>query len=401
MKPLQYFFIRCFNYSLAFAQFFLYWPEPKVLTKYDDLINVLNKKKIRKILLVSDNNISKFGLLANCESALKKANIEYIKYLDITPNPTFKNVYDGKKIYLENGCNGIIAIGGGSVMDCAKTIGVLVKNNGSIEKFKGLFKVRHSLPLMVAFPTTSGTGSETTIAAVIRNEKTGAKFPIESMKLVPKYAFLDKELLKDLPPLVFATTGMDALTHAIEAYLNIDTTIKTRKYSFEAIKLIKENLLDGYKDKNNLTAKGNMLKASFLAGKAFTRSMVGNVHAIAHALGGIYNLPHGYLNAIVLPKILNIYKNKGKGIKKMSNLAIHIGIGKRKNSNLTNATTFINWIEKLNETFNLPTYIKEIKKEDLYNLAYASYKEAVPLYPCPVLFNEQDFKEIYESLMKK
>jgi len=129
--------------------------------------------------------------------------------------------------------------------------------------------------------------------------------------------------------------------------------------------------------------------------------MVGNVHAIAHALGGIYNLPHGYLNAIVLPKILNIYKNKGKGIKKMSNLAIHIGIGKRKNSNLTNATTFINWIEKLNETFNLPTYIKEIKKEDLYNLAYASYKEAVPLYPCPVLFNEQDFKEIYESLMKK
>ncbi len=286
-------------------------------------------------------------------------------------------------------------------MDCAKTIGVLVKNNGSIEKFKGLFKVRHSLPLMVAFPTTSGTGSETTIAAVIRNEKTGAKFPIESMKLVPKYAFLDKELLKDLPPLVFATTGMDALTHAIEAYLNIDTTIKTRKYSFEAIKLIKENLLDGYKDKNNLTAKGNMLKASFLAGKAFTRSMVGNVHAIAHALGGIYNLPHGYLNAIVLPKILNIYKNKGKGIKKMSNLAIHIGIGKRKNSNLTNATTFINWIEKLNETFNLPTYIKEIKKEDLYNLAYASYKEAVPLYPCPVLFNEQDFKEIYESLMKK
>lgn len=401
MKFLQKFAVRSFNYLLAFAQFFLYWPEPKVLTKYEELINVLRKNKINKILLVSDPNVAKFGLLNSCKVALKEANIGFVEFLDVTPNPTFSNVYNGKKVYLDNSCQALIAIGGGSVMDCAKVIGVLVKNKGEIEKFKGLFKVPHKIPLMIAFPTTSGTGSETTVAAVVRNEKNGAKFPIESMKLVPKYAFLDKELLRNLPPLVFATTGMDALTHAIEAYLNIDTTTKTRRYALQACKIVKESLLLGYKDKNDLVAKSEMLHASFLAGKAFTRSMVGNVHAIAHALGGKYNLPHGYLNAVILPKILDIYKYKGKGIKKMAKIAIYIGVGKTSSSDITNSNALIKWIEDLNKQFELPTYIKEIKKEDVYNLAYASYKEAVPLYPCPVLFSEQEFKEIYISLMQK
>ena len=401
MKIVQKIAVRISNYLLSFVEYFLYWPEPKIITKYDEMIDVLEKHHINKVLLVSDPNISKFGLTKSCKEALKTAKIDYIEFTNIASNPTFDNVYEGKELYLSNCCNGLIAIGGGSVMDCCKTIGILVKNNGNIEKFKGLFKVGHRMPLMIAFPTTAGTGSETTIAAVIRNEKTGAKFPIESMKLVPKYAFLDKEMLLNLPPLTFATTGMDALTHAIEAYLNIDTTSKTRKYSLEACKLIKDNLVQGFKDKNDLTAKGEMLKASFLAGKAFTRSMVGNVHAIAHALGGKYNLPHGYLNAIILPRILDIYKNRNKGLKKMSKIAVHIGIGKPSNSDIINTNLLIKWIDELNAKFGLPTFIKEIKREDLYNLAHASYKEAVPLYPCPVLFDEQDFKEIYLSLMEK
>ncbi len=401
MKLFQKIGVRITNYFLAFVELFLYWPEPKAINKYEDMISVLKKKKIDNVLLVSGPNITKHGLTKACKESLISANIKFTEFLNVTNNPTFQNVYDGKDAYIKNNCKGLIAIGGGSVMDCCKAIGVLVKNKGNIEKFKGLFKVRHKIPLMIAFPTTSGSGSETTVAAVLRNEKNGEKFPIESMKLVPKYAFLDKDMLRDLPPSTFATTGMDALTHAIEAYLNIDTTQKTRKYSLEACKLIKENLLVGFKDKNDLTAKGEMLRASFLAGKAFTRSMVGNVHAIAHALGGKYDLPHGYLNAIVLPRILEVYKNHNRGIKKMSKISIYIGIGKPSNSRLTNTNLLIKWIYDINAQFGLPTYVKEIKKEDIYNLAHASYKEAIPLYSCPVLLNEQDFKEIFESLMKK
>ena len=399
MKPIQKFFVRISNYALAGFEYLIRWPEPTVLTKYDDLINVLHRNNIKNLLLVSDKNVYKFGLTKYVEDALKNGGINYTLYLDVTPNPTFENVYTGKDLYTKNNCQALIAIGGGSVMDCAKTIGVLVNNKGNIEKFKGMFKFHHNIPLMIAFPTTSGTGSETTVAAVVRNDKTGEKFPIESMRLVPKYAFLDKNLLRDLPPSVFATTGMDALTHSIEAYLNIDRTKKTKKYALEASKLIKENLVQGYKDKNDLKAKENMLHASFLAGKAFTRSMVGNVHAIAHALGGKYNLPHGYLNAIILPHILELYKNKAS--KRLSELAIYIGIGKPSESEITNANTLIKWINDLNATFGLPTQIKEIKIEDIYDLARASYKEAVPLYPCPVLFDEKDFVEIYKSLSVK
>ncbi len=401
MKQIQKIAVRISNYLLAFIEYLVYWPEPKVITKYDEMIDILRKHKVTNVFLCSGPNITKHGLTKTCKDALAKANIKFFEFTNISNNPTFENCYEGKDLYIKNNCDGLIAIGGGSVMDCCKTIGVLVKNKGNIEKFKGLFKVRHHIPLMIAFPTTAGSGSETTVAAVIRNEKTGEKFPIESMKLVPKYAFLDKEMLLNLPPLTFATTGMDALTHAIEAYLNIDTTSKTRKYSLEACKLIKDNLVQGYNDKNDFTAKGEMLKASFLAGKAFTRSMVGNVHAIAHAIGGKYNLPHGYLNAIILPRILDIYKNRNKGIKKMSKIAIYIGVGKPSNSDVTNTNLLIKWIDELNAKFGLPTHIKEIKREDLYNLAHASYKEAVPLYPCPVLFNERDFKEIYVSLMEK
>ena len=396
MKFIQKVGVRIVNYGLAIAEYCLGWREPRLLTGYTEMIDALTYRDIDNVLIVADQNIYKFGLTKFIEEKLKTAGIKYSMFLDVTPNPTFKNVADGKEVYVKNNCKGLIAIGGGSVMDCAKSIGVLITNPEPLEKYKGLFKVHHNIPTMIAIPTTSGTGSETTVAAVIRNENTGAKFPIESMRLVPKFALLDKHLLKDLPPFVFATTGMDALTHAIEAYLNYDTTSKTRRYSLDAMKLIKENLENGYKDKKDLEAKERMLHASFLAGKAFTRSMVGNVHAIAHALGGKYNLPHGYLNAIILPHILEMYKNKSK--KKLSHVAKYIGLGKEELTDIENAQIFIDWIRNLNKEFGLPERIKEIQEMDIPELAEKSYKEAVPLYPCPLLFNKKDFEKIYKSI---
>lgn len=388
--------VRIYNSIMTIAEYFLKWREPRVLKSYSEMADAFILRDIEKVLIVSDQNVFKFGLTKIVEDELKKSNIQYAIFMDITPNPTFKNIYDGLDVYKKEKCSGIIAIGGGSVMDCAKVIGILATNGKTIEKYRGIFKVRKNMPTMVAFPTTSGTGSETTIAAVVRDEKTGVKFPIESMRAVPKFAFLEPRLLLNLPPQVYATTGMDALTHAIESYLNYGTTPKTRKYSLEAIKLINENLVKGYKDKNDLDAKGKMLYASFLAGKAFTRSMVGNVHAIAHAIGGKYNLPHGYLNAIILPHVLYLYRDKSK--RKLSKLAILIGVGKTENKAIDNADLFINYIKDLNKTFNLPNKIKEIKEEDIPILAKVSYREAVPLYPCPVLFDLNDFKKVYELI---
>lgn len=175
MKTLQKIGVRIVNYFLAFTEFLLYWPEPKIITKYDEMTDILIKHKIKNVLLVSGPNITKHGLTRSCKDALLTSKINFVEFTNVSNNPTFENVYEGKKLYLENKCDALIAIGGGSVMDCCKTIGVLVKNKGDINKFKGLFKVRHKLPLMIAFPTTAGSGSETTVAAVIRNEKNGEK----------------------------------------------------------------------------------------------------------------------------------------------------------------------------------------------------------------------------------
>ncbi|MFA6755464.1 MAG: iron-containing alcohol dehydrogenase [Bacilli bacterium] len=396
MKKFKLFFVRFVEFFINIVEHILVWKEPKLLEGYSELVDALTFRNVDNVLIVSDANCVKFGLTKHLQEKLKESDIKFTIFSDITPNPTFDNVYNGKKIYIDNKCNGIIAVGGGSTMDCAKGIGVVVNNKKPIEKYKGLFKVGHKLPLLIAIPTTSGTGSETTMAAVIRNDKTKEKFPIESFKVVPSFALLDEKLLEKLPKNVFSTTGMDALTHAIESYLNSYATKKTKKYSLDAIKLIKENIVNGYKDPTDLVAKKNMLYASFLAGKAFTRAMVGSVHAVAHALGGKYNLPHGYLNAIILPNILNIYKSVSR--KKMKEMAVYAGIASDKDSESLASYKFLTFVRDLNKTFEIPTTIKEIKVKDIPELAHTSYKEAVPLYATPIIFDELDYRFIYIDL---
>lgn len=396
MKNFKLFCVRTVDFFINVIEHLLVWKEPKLLEGYSELVDALTFRNVDNVLIVSDANCVKFGLTKHLQEKLKESNIKFTVFSDITPNPTFDNVYNGKKVYIDNKCNGIIAVGGGSTMDCAKGIGVVVTNKKPIEKYKGLFKVRHKLPLLIAIPSTSGTGSETTIAAVIRNDKTKEKFPIESFKVVPAFALLDEKLLEKLPKNVFATTGMDALTHAVEAYLNSYATKKTKKYSLDAIKLIKENIVKGYKDPTDLVAKKNMLHASFLAGKAFTRAMVGSVHAVAHALGGKYNLPHGYLNAVILPYILNIYKSVSR--KKMKEMAVYAGIASDKDSESLASYKFLTFVRDLNKTFEIPTTIKEIKIKDVPELAHTSYKEAVPLYATPIIFDELDYRFIYIDL---
>ena len=295
------------------------------------------------------------------------------------------------KIYHDNNCDCVISIGGGSLIDLGKGTAARVANpKKSLKKMKGIFKVKHKLVPLYAIPTTAGSGSEATVAAVISDSNTHEKFPINDTKLVPSVAVLEPTLTVSLPKYLTAITGMDALTHAIECYIGGSNTKQTKKDSIEAVKLILENLKVAYEDGTNVKARENMQIAAFLAGAAFTRGYVGYVHALAHQLGGLYNVQHGEANAILLPYVLEAYGKKGN--KKLKELAIDIG---RPDLDL------IEEIKNMNEFLGIPTYVKQLKKEDFNIISNRASKEGNPLYPVPVIFNYKELNNILERVLVK
>ncbi len=369
------------------------YREPQILKNYDELAFEFKRNNISKCLLVTDAGLNKLGLTKALEDSLKQNNIEVFVYDGTVPNPTTTNVDDGLKIYKENNCQALIGFGGGSPMDCAKAIGARIAcPNKTLGQMKGVLKVKKKLPPLVAIPTTAGTGSETTLAAVITDAETRHKYAINDFPLIPKYAILDANLTVGLPQKVTSTTGMDALTHAVEAYIGKSTTKRTRECSKQAVKLIFENIEKAYTDGTDITARQNMLHASYLAGLAFTKSYVGYVHAIAHSLGGKYNTPHGLANAVILPVMLKRY---GKSIyKKLYQLGVYAGLFERNISYCDGAKLFIKKIESMNKFMNIPSHI-EINEQDIDELATTAEKEANPLYPVPKLLTKDQLKEIY------
>lgn len=262
---------------------------------------------------------------------------------------------------------------------------------------KGILKIHKKLPLLIAIPTTAGTGSETTLAAVITDAETRHKYAINDFPLIPRYAVLDPKVTLSLPPFITATTGMDALTHAVEAYIGNSTTPGTRKNALDAVRLIFENLDTAYTDGNNIEARRNMLRASYFAGCAFTKSYVGYVHAIAHSLGGKYNVPHGLANAVILPMVLETY---GASIThKLRNLAVTAGLCDKHEDDKTAARMFIDAIKDMKKRFGIGDYIPEIQETDIPELAHYADKEANPLYPVPVLMDAGELETLYYRLM--
>lgn len=390
---------RTFQFVFKMAMPFLPYREPQLLKDSAEVAKVIKEKNLKKTLIVTDQNLIKFGLTTKIEQELKQNNIDFAVFDQVFANPTISQVENGQNFYKENNCDNIVAIGGGSVMDCAKLIGARVSNpNKNIVGMKGLMKINKKLPLLIAVPTTAGTGSETTVAAVITDDSTHHKFAINDFKLIPQYALLDANLTIGLGKFTTATTGMDALTHAVEAYIGRSTTKKTRQASLEAIELIFQNLEKTYNDGTNIEARKNMLKASYLAGVAFTRSYVGYVHAVAHSLGGKYNVPHGYANAIILPIVLKQYGTKIH--KKLEKIAKYVGIAGQKDIARVAAQKFISWIEELNQKFEIPEHISELRERDIPELAKTASKEANPLYPVPVLFDKTELENIYQRLLR-
>lgn len=386
-------YCRLYQLLLKLSIPFLPYRTPKILNFYNDISLIIKKNKLNNIFIVTGPNIYKKGLLNELENNLKQNNINYYIFNKTESNHTINNVLKAKKEYIENKCSAIIAFGGGSPMDLAKILGASIVTNKPIYKMKGLLKIRKKLPLLIAIPTTAGSGSETTLAAVITDDN-HIKYAINDFCLIPKYVLLDYKLTLSLPKNITCTTGMDALTHAIEAYIGRSLTNETKMYSLKAIELILNNLYKAYQY-NDEEAKNNMLIASFYAGCAFTKSYVGYVHALAHAIGGKYNLPHGLLNAIILPKVLIKYD---KSIyKKIAFIAKANNIATENDNNEISFNKFINYILELNNKMNIPTKINELNENDIHYLATLAFNEANPLYPVPKLFSIKDLEDILKD----
>lgn len=387
-------YCRTFQTVFKLALPILPYREPKILKTNDDIVEVLKNNKIGSVLLVTDKGIKNLMLTKPLEDKIISNDIKLTIFDDTVANPTTKNVEDAVKLYKENNCKAIIAFGGGSAMDCAKATGARVANpKKSLGQMRGILKVRKKLPLLIAVPTTAGTGSETTLASVITDSETRHKYAINDFPLIPKYAMLNAELTVGLPKHITATTGMDALTHAIEAYIGRSSTKQTRKCALYAVKTIFENLLEAYNNPTNIEAREKLLLASYNAGIAFTKSYVGYVHAIAHSLGGKYNVAHGLANAIILPYVL---KKFGRKIyKKLWQMGLYAGLFDKNESIEVGAKIFIEKIEEMNSQMGIGTSIKEIQEKDIPSLAQTAEKEANPLYPVPVLYTAKQLEQIY------
>ena len=398
MNILKKIYCRIFQTCFRIALPVLPYREPELIDGFKHVPEVLKKHHISHILLVTDPGVYKLGLTKPLEKQLLKSEISCTIYKDTVANPTSANIEEAKDLYLAHGCQALLAFGGGSSMDCAKAVGArLARPHKSLSKMEGILKIWHKLPLLIAVPTTAGTGSETTLAAVIVDAQTRHKYAINDFPLIPRYAVLDPKVTLSLPPFITATTGMDALTHAVEAYIGNSTTPGTRKNALDAVKLIFENLDTAYTDGSNKEARRNMLRASYFAGCAFTKSYVGYVHAVAHSLGGQYNVPHGLANAVLLPYVLEAY---GKTIhKKLAALAVAAGVADTETPVEEAAAGFIQAIKDMKARFGIGDFIPEIQEEDIPKLSHYADKEANPLYPVPVLMDAGELEKFYYMLM--
>ena len=392
---------RTYQKVLKLAMCLMNWKEPELLEGEGAVLKLpafIRDKGINKVLVVTDKGLMNLHILDPLFAELKNVGIVYVVYDGVQPNPTIPSIEECKDMYINNSCEGIIAFGGGSPMDCAKAAAArVVKPKQSVRKMRGYLKVNKKLPPFFAVPTTAGTGSETTLAAVVTDPTTHEKNAICDGSLRPKYAVLDPALTMGLPPHITSTTGMDALTHAVESYIGKSNVKSTIKYAEDAVRLIHANLEKAYQNGKDMVARANMLKASYLAGNAFTRAFVGYVHAIAHNLGGMYNTPHGLANAVILPYVLEWY---GSSVyKPLAKLADIIGITNENMSIEDKGKAYIAEIRRMNKAMNIPEKFGFITEEDIPTLVKRALKEGNPGYPVPKIMNDTECEKVIRTLM--
>ncbi len=388
--------IYCRTYQKIFhiAAPILPYRTPKVLSSVKDTAAELLRHKLSGAFLVIDSFLYRSGAAKSLIEGLDERGIAVSVFDEVTPNTTIECVEKARAAYIESGCDCIIGFGGGSAIDCAKGVGArIARPKKSLQKMRGILKILKKPPFTVAIPTTAGTGSETTVTIVLTDGKTHEKYPISDLCLIPDVAVLDAELTATLPKGMTATTGMDALTHAVEAYIGISKLKATQESAREAVKLVLENIEEAYENGENLVARENMLRAAFLGGYSFSKSYVGYCHAVAHTLGGKYNIPHGLANAVLQPYVLDFY---GKAVyKDLWKLAVFCGLCDERRSVREGAEIFKKTIRNLNKKLGIPTKLSGICASDVTKLARLAAKEANPLYPVPVLMDAKALERFY------
>ena len=341
-----------------------------------DLVKSLGAKKC---LIVTDRYLGQIGMADRVQGILKKAGIEACIFAGAEPNPTDKNVEAGARFYQENECNSIISLGGGSSHDCAKGIGLVAANGGQIADFEGVDKSSKPMSPLMAINTTAGTASEITRFCIITDTSRKVKMAIVDWRVTPQIAINDPELMKGMPPSLTASTGMDALTHAIEAYVSTDANPLTDAAAIMAIKMIAHYLPKAVANGNYMKARDKMAYAQYLAGIAFNNASLGYVHAMAHQLGGFYNLPHGVCNAILLPYVesYNLIGNMNR----FRDVAQAMGVQVEGISVTCAAEKAIEAIKKLSRQLEIPTDLKQlgVREEDFGIMADNAKKDVCQL----------------------
>ena len=353
----------------------------------------------RKILIVTDATIVRLGLMRPMTKALTAGGTEFVVFDEISPDAPILEIEKGVEIFKAEGCDAIIAFGGGSVMDAAKVIGLSAANNKRPLQLVGYFKGLHAPPAIYAVPTTAGTGSEVTVAAVVSDPTSQRKLVIADTRIVPTMAALDPSLMTVLPKDITAATGMDALTHAIEAFIGHWGSAFTDRMALSSVSMIYQNLPVAHATGKDLVAREKMALAASYAGQAFTRANVGYVHAIAHQLGGLYHTPHGLANAIMLPHVLRFLSPAITA--KLAELALRVGLGKDSEPEVELAQKFLDSIDAMNARLGIPRHLEALRAKDIPALARAACREADLNYPVPSYMSQQDCEQVIRLVLRK
>ncbi len=364
--------------------------------KVKQMGNIVSAQKLKKVLVITDKVLLSLGLLDGMLESLKDKNIEVVIYDGVKPDPTFGIVEEAIEVYKTNKCEGVIAFGGGSTLDASKTVASAVANNCSPRSLEGLLKAKKDSVPFIAVPTTAGTGSEVTIVAVISDDVSHKKTTIISPKLVPTVAVLDPELTTGLPGHITSTTGLDALTHALESYVSEYSNAETTSYALKAINLITSNIEIAYNDPTNLEARENLLVGSFYAGMAFTRTYVGYVHAFAHNAGGKYGIPHGLACAVFLPHVMKSYKEECK--EKFAYLADFLELAEGPHSVNSKAECILEYLFTLNKNLGIPERLEKFPKDGVDEILVAGFAEAHGTYPVPHYYTKAEALEILNKV---
>ncbi len=390
---------RIFQFFMKIGYYFIPLRTPELVEGegcIKQLAPTLGRLGAKHPMVVTDAGLTGLGLPDGMVEALRAAGLTVTVFDGVQPNPTDREVEEGLRLYRQNGCDSLIAFGGGSPMDCAKAIGARIVCPGkTIARLQGLFRVLRRLPPFIAVPTTAGTGSETTLAAVITDSASHRKASINDPSLVPHIAVLDPELTLGLPASVTAATGMDALCHAVEAYTNHTyCTALENRLAKEAVRLIHLYLLRAYHDGSDREARQQMQRAAFDAGRAFTRGCVGNVHAAGHTLSALYGVAHGQAMAVLLPFVLRMYGSRVH--KRLAELADVCGFAG--DTPAQKAEAFIRWIEQMNRDMVLPSGFAMIRDGDIPQMAAWAQREANPIYPVPQVWGDAEFTALFHAV---